>query len=505
MHRLLSAFFWLMALTAFGAHLEGPASEPVPPPTPTLAPAPDKSATVQADNAAAVAPPPADAVGLAGPKRVLVIPVRDQIADPVLYILRRGLKSAGKDDVVVLDMKTPGGSVATTLEIAEALEMFKGRKLTYVNDEALSAGALIASMTDEIYFRPGAVMGAAAAVSSTGEDIGKTMRLKVNSVLLAKVRAWAEGRGRYRGQVLSSMVDEDYEFKIGDTVIKAKGSLLSVNSTEAEKTYGDPPEALLSAGTAGTLNELLDRKFGAGNYRIEKLEVTWSERLAQLLTNWSPILMGLGLLCVFIEFKMPGTGIFGVTGGALLLLVFFGSYVAGLSGHEPVVVFALGLLLVLVELLFFPGVVVVALTGLMFMLGALVWAMADIWPNQPLTFSFDVFVRPLQNLGLGLVVALLLGAALLRYLPRGWFFQRVAVGAAASAPAQIAGGAPQAGAAAALVGARGVVVSGLFPSGQIEIGGRRYEARLEVGAAPAGAEVVVVRVSDFSLVVEIVT
>ena len=438
-----------------------------------------------------------------GKVHVLVIPVRDEIADPVLFILRRGLKSAGRNDLVVLDMKTPGGALGTTLEIAEALQKFEGRKATYVNDEAFSAGALIASMTDDIYFFPGGVMGAAAAVSSSGQDIEHTMRLKVNSAVLAKVRAWAEGKGRYRGQVVSAMVDEDFEFKIGDTVIKPKGSLLSVYSTEAAKTYGDPPEPLLSSGTAKTIEELLDRKLGPGSYVVERLEVTWSEQLAQLLHQIAPILTGLGLLCIFIEFKLPGSMVFGVVGGVLLLLVFFSSYVAGLSGHEPVLVFALGLLLVLVELIFFPGVVAVALTGVVLMLGSLVWSMADLWPNEPMTFSGDVFVGPLTNLGVGVLIAVALGAVLARFLPHGLFFNRLAVTHGASGSAQLAGAAPEVGArVASLIGARGLAVTGLFPSGQVEIDGRRYEARVEVGAVPVGTPVVVVRVSDFGLVVE---
>src|SRR5258708_5249450 len=42
---------------------------------------------------------------------VFVIPVQGEIADPILYILRRGLKDAiaQKADLVVLDMDTLGG------------------------------------------------------------------------------------------------------------------------------------------------------------------------------------------------------------------------------------------------------------------------------------------------------------------------------------------------------------------------------------------------------------
>jgi membrane-bound serine protease (ClpP class) len=58
-----------------------------------------------------------------GPAKVVVIPVQDQIAKPVLFVIRRGLKEAIRDeaDLVVLDMKTPGGSLGVTFEIMEAL------------------------------------------------------------------------------------------------------------------------------------------------------------------------------------------------------------------------------------------------------------------------------------------------------------------------------------------------------------------------------------------------
>ena len=43
-----------------------------------------------------------------------------------------------------------------------ALEKFPGQKLTFVDREAMSAGAFISAVTDEIYFVPNGVIGAAA-------------------------------------------------------------------------------------------------------------------------------------------------------------------------------------------------------------------------------------------------------------------------------------------------------------------------------------------------------
>ena len=52
------------------------------------------------------------------------------------------------------------------------------------------------------------------------------------------------------------------------------------------------------------------------------------------------------------------------------------------------------------------------------------------------------------------------------------------------------------------MGCTGTTATGLYPSGQVEIDGRRYEARLEVGSAPPGTRVVVRRKTDFGLLVD---
>ena len=81
--------------------------------------------------------------------RVIIIPIRDQIAPPELYILRRGLKTAIEQgaDTVILDMETPGGRLDVTFDMLKAIEKFPGKVYTYVNSEAISAGALISAGT----------------------------------------------------------------------------------------------------------------------------------------------------------------------------------------------------------------------------------------------------------------------------------------------------------------------------------------------------------------------
>ncbi|HYP17158.1 MAG TPA: NfeD family protein, partial [Opitutus sp.] len=425
-----------------------------------------------------------------------------------LYVVRRGIKEAieQKADAVVFDMDTPGGALDDTFEIMEAIARFPGLTLTYVNSEAISAGAFLSATTNEIWFAPNGIIGAAAPVSMGGQEVEATMRLKVVSYLKARVRATSEGKGGYRGAVISAMIDANQELKVGDKVLKEKGELLSLTASEAAQTYGDPPQALLSAGTAATLDELIARRFGPGKPAVTQLHLTWSEEFAAWLNVISPMLLGLGLLALFIEFKTPGFGVFGVLGIACLAVVFLSNYVAGLSGHEPMLVFGLGVVLVAIEIFFLPGAVVFALGGLVLMFGSLVWSMADLWPNEPIAvaWSGDAFARPLLDLGLGIAIAVVLGALVWRFLPQGWFFRELAVAMPIKGSAQIAGSDPEvANGLSGLIGKSGVAATALFPSGQVEIEGRRFEARLEVGSAAAGTRVVVRSASDFGLVVEV--
>ena len=444
--------------------------------------------------------PAAAAAAGSPPVSVVVIPIRQQIAKPVLYVLRRGLKQAieRRADVVILDMKTPGGALDVTFEIMEALDKFPGRTITFVNTEAISAGAFISAVTDDIFFTPDGVIGAAAPVMAFGGEIDTSMKQKVVSYLKARVRAISEGKG-YRGQVISAMIDADYELKIDDTVLKPKGELLSLTAAEASATYGSPAQPLLAAGITPNIETLLTQSYGAGRYQITQLEVTWSEHCAEYLNRFSSVLLGLGLLALFIEFKTPGFGLFGLTGILLLVTVFFGHSIAGLSGHEPVLFFALGLALVVIELVFFPGVVLIALTGIGLILGSLVWSMADLWPNEPVTFSGEVFIGPLTTVALGISTAIVLAFLLLRFLPRGWFWDRMILTAAiTSSTSQITTSESQ----PTLIGRTGVAVTPLYPSGHIEIDGRHYEAKLAMGSAEIGSAVVVTAQTEFGMIVE---
>src|SRR5438270_8210518 len=99
-----------------------------------------------------------------GQRRVYVLPIRDDIMPPLVFLVRRGVKEAmeAKADLLVLDMDTNGGRVDVTLNIIEILNKFKGQTVTYVDRKAFSAGAYISFATQKIFMAPQSVIGAAA-------------------------------------------------------------------------------------------------------------------------------------------------------------------------------------------------------------------------------------------------------------------------------------------------------------------------------------------------------
>ena len=65
----------------------------------------------------------------AAEKKVYVVPVRDDIMPPILYVIRRGVKEAmaAEADCIILDMETNGGRVDITEEIFDIVGKFQGR------------------------------------------------------------------------------------------------------------------------------------------------------------------------------------------------------------------------------------------------------------------------------------------------------------------------------------------------------------------------------------------
>jgi membrane-bound serine protease (ClpP class) len=433
---------------------------------------------------------------------VYVIPIKDAIGQPTLFGIRSGVKDAIEKgaDLVLFEMDTPGGELFTTLEIMKIIDRFDGKTATFINEEAISAGAIIASVTQDIYFMPRATMGSSEVVTGTGEDVDESMKRKINAFLNAKIDAYIS-EYPYRSQVLEAMVDPDFVLTIDEKEISKEGKLLNLNARRAHELYGDPPRALLGSGIFDDIESVIESVAEGKTVVRYDFETTWSLELAAHLVSWSPLLLGLGILALLVEFKTPGFGVFGIAGILFIVLVNFGHNIAGLSGYEGLLLFIVGALLVFVELLFLPGVMFLAIPGILMMLAGLLWGMADIWPTETpdFEFTYELFLQPFYNLFGGVTIAIVLFLSILRFLPKSVFWDKLIMKAVVQGTSQKT---VMAGDIRPSIGAEGVAVTDLFPSGEIEIDGMLFEARTEMGSVSKGASVRIIRGDAFGYFIE---
>lgn len=444
-------------------------------------------------------------------KIAFLIPIKDQIGPPILDILRRGLKDAinQKADMVILDMDTPGGELGVTLEIMqeiiESFDRFEGPIITYINNEAISAGAYIAIATNEIAFAPFAQIGAAEAVSGGGSNIDSSMKRKINSYLKAKIRNYTKDF-RYRSRVMAAMMDANETLVIegkqplaaDGSFIQKSGELLTLTAEEAVKQYGSPPQPLLGFGIFNNVEELLEEKYGKENFKLISMEINWAEKAGLWLNSVGPIIIGIGLLGLFIEFKTPGFGFFGIAGIIFVLIFFASKYVSGLAGYEELLVFAIGVSLIIFELFLFPGLIFPALIGFVMVLGSIFWAMVDVWPNNQFSWELASFQGPLKELFLSVLTTLILILLITKLLPKTTIWNSLilsnSVGWLTSTDNKKNPLKPS-------IGKIGKSVSELYPVGLVEIEGIRYEATSKLGKIPKNASIEVVGISDYELIV----
>jgi membrane-bound serine protease (ClpP class) len=438
--------------------------------------------------------------------KVYVLPIRDDIAPPMVYIVRRGVKEAmeARADLLVLDMETNGGRVDVTEDIIEILNKFKGRTVTFVNKKAFSAGAFIAVATQKIFMAPQSVIGAAAPMlmipGGGPAEMPDTVEAKMTSGIRALVRVNAEKNG-YNIDVVEAMIDKTKRLEIDGEVLNEKGQILTLTNLQAEKEYGEPPKPLLSSGTVENLDELLARLGFADAQRVE-VKPTGVEKVASWINAISPLLLIIGAIGIYIEFKTPGFGLPGIVGIAALVVYFFGGYIAGLSGMEWAALFVVGLVLVALEFFVFPGTTLLGFTGAFCMLVAIVMAMVDVYPSAPglpTPMRFDVPVdRIVTTLTLALVGSFAAALALSRVLPKTPVFQQLVSHSASGETSWQAEGQQQ----AKRLGESGVAISVLRPGGKAQFGDRIIDVISQGEMIPKGNRVRIIGHSGTEAIVE---
>jgi membrane-bound serine protease (ClpP class) len=441
--------------------------------------------------------------------RVYVVPIREGIEPSLVYLVRRGVKEAiqAKADLLVFDMETNGGRVDTTEKIIEILNQFKGPTVTYVNRKAFSAGAFIAVATQKIYMAPQSVIGAAAPImlvpGGGAQEMPNTVEVKMTSGISALIRTAAEKNG-HNVEVIEAMIDKNKELKVDGKVLNEKGKILTLTNLEAEREYGDPPKSLLSAGTAESLDALLTKLGYSPSQRVE-IKPTGVEQLATWINLISPVLLIIGAIGIYVEFKTPGFGLPGIVGLTAFAIYFLGGYVAGLSGMEWVALFVLGLALFVLELFVFPGTVFLGLAGAALMMASIIMAMVDIYPGVPGLPTSMRFHVPMGEILTNLSIALIGSSAtiwvLSRILPKTSVYS-VLVSQSASGEACVIRQEQQ---QSQRLGEIGRTVSALRPGGKAQFGDELLDVISQGEMIPQDCPVRIIGHSSSEAIVETVS
>jgi membrane-bound serine protease (ClpP class) len=273
---------------------------------------------------------------------VYVVPVEETVEKGLYAFLKRAITTAEEEnaEAIIFEINTPGGAVDAAGDIGKLLTSTNIKTVSFINKQALSAGAYISLNTDEIYMVPGSTMGSAAIIDQQGNTAGK----KAESYWIAAMKSAATQNER-NPIYAQAMADESVdlpEYGAG------KGKLLTLTSEQAV-------EVGYSEGTVKNLNELLKR-LNLEDAEVRSVKESFADKVARFITHpvVVPILLTIGSLGLVLELYSPGFGIPGFMGLSALLMFFYGHLVAGLAGFETLILFVVGIALVILEF-FLPG------------------------------------------------------------------------------------------------------------------------------------------------------
>lgn len=419
------------------------------------------------------------------PTGVVVIDVDAEITPGIASFVERALSEAQPSHLIIVRIDTFGGRVDAAVAIRDALLEADQTVVAYVQNRAISAGALIAYAADSIVFSPAASMGAATPIQVEGGE-AVAVGEKVVSYMRAEIRATADANGR-RTDIAEAMVDRTVQV---DGVVDAE-TLLTV-------TTGEAIALEIADGVSDSLDTLVD-ELGAGTAPLIRSERNWAETLAMFLTSpaVSSILMTLGLLGLWIEIKAPGFGVFGAIGVTCLFLFFFGHSIVDLAGWEEVMLAGLGVALLIAEVFVIPGFGIAGVLGIAALVAAFALAMIDV--PIPLAIEAGFLEAAVWRVTLALLSAIVATGAILRFIPSralpDWLVLRAAIEdkSAAGNPEDID---------AALVGQFGVATTDLRPAGKASIEGRTVDVVSAMEFIDRGSRIRVSEVAGVRVVVE---
>ena len=417
---------------------------------------------------------------------VYVIPIEGMIDLGLAPFLSRTIREADAAGAaaVVLDINTFGGRVDAAVAMRDALLNSPVRTIAFVNQRAISAGALIAMACDTIVMVKGGTIGAATPVQGGGaetEPVGE----KTVSYVRSEFRATAEARGR-PPEFAEAMVDADV---VIPGVIEA-GKLLTLTTSQAL----DHTVAELTADTLETALVAVDLP----DADVRRVEQTWAETFVRFLTHpvVSSLLMTIGLLGLLVEIRTPGFGLAGLAGAVSLALFFWGHWIVQLAGWEELLLVAVGVVLLAIEVFVVPGLSVAGVAGLIALIAGLGLALVGAGA------TLSVVITALGRVAIAILIAIAGAVTLLRWLPHLPFGRQLVLATDMEAELGYVS-APDSD--LRWLGRTGTARSPLRPAGIAEIDGARIDVVSDGAFIAPGTPITVTRVDGNRIVVRALT
>jgi len=388
---------------------------------------------------------------------------------------------ANEVDAIVFEIDTFGGRVDAATVIRDVILDSEALTIAFINKRAISAGALISLACDKIVMAQAATMGATTPVDGSGTKASD----KVTSYMRAEMRATAERTGR-DAKIAEAMVDE----RVDIPGLSAEAGRPATLTTEQSLNYEMADE------TAESLRDVL-RIYDLGEAEVVSIELNWAEHVVRLLTHpvVTSILLAVAMFGLIAEVRTPGWGL----GGTLALValgIFFGSHlVVKLAEWQELALFALGLGLLLVEVIAIPGFGLVGLAGVGLMLGSLV--ITQLGDFQ--LWSVDEIAAVVVRLSASMIGAFVLSLMMLRSLPKMASFNRLVLETETRASEGYVSSSRDGD--DEMVGKEGVTVSELRPAGIALIEERRTDVVTDGEFVAAGQAVRVVEARGNRVVV----
>lgn len=389
-------------------------------------------------------------------------------------------------DYVVIEMDTYGGALNDADDIRTRVLEFEKPIYVFINKDAASAGALISIACDSIYMARGASIGAATVVTQDGAAAPD----KYQSYMRSIMRSTAEANGR-DPKIAEAMVDQDVQVDS----ISTEGKVITFSTSEAIK-YG-----FCEAQVEG-IDEIMSRS-GVENYDTFEYELTASDKIINIFIN--PFVSGILILVIlggiYFELQTPGVG-FPILAALIALVLYFTPYyLNGLAENWEIVLFFIGVLLLMLEILVIPGFGVAGITGISLMMASLILVMLN---NDWFDFSFV----PEGEVTTALLVTFLglIGAFIVMFiggvrLVDSQLFKRVALETTLDKSSGYTSNFKK----ESFIGKTGTAYTILRPSGKIQIDDEIYDAYTRGGYIEQGVQVEVISEEGTSLKVKAVS